>query len=249
MDLVLISAAEIAKCYGTNCTKRALHNHLDRDIRPNVRAIQDALARGDDPKDLTMIEGVRDGKIGKGQTTYHYISCTRCTFFLPSNAWSFLSLELVLIISTEIIKHYGSHCTKNGLELHFRRDLTPNVRLLKQAVANGQDAKDVALIEGVRTGTTGKGQTDHRFLLCILHVLFLSISLSYYVSLEIGIDPVAEMARCYDSQLKPGTLTQHFHRNIKPNAKLIQDALARGDNPMGVALVGNVREDGGGRKS
>ena len=153
----MISAAEIAKCYCTNCTKRALHNHFDRDIRPNVRAIQDTLARGDDPKDLTMIEGVRGSKIGKGQTTYHLISCTRCTVFLPSNAWSFLSLDLVLIICTEIVKHYGSHCTKNGLELHFRRDLTPNVRLLKQAVANGQDAKDVALIEGVRTGTTGKG--------------------------------------------------------------------------------------------
>ena len=74
MDLVLISTAEIAKCYGTNCTKLALNHHFNRDIRPNVKAIQDALARGDDPKDLTMIEGVRDGKNGKGQTTHRIIS-------------------------------------------------------------------------------------------------------------------------------------------------------------------------------
>ena len=57
---------------------------------------------------------------------------------------------------------------------------------------------------------------------------------------------MAEIARFYDTQLKPGTLKVHFSRNIKPNVKLIQDALARGDNPMAVALLGNVREDGGG---
>jgi hypothetical protein len=60
---------------------------------------------------------------------------------------------------------------------------------------------------------------------------------------------VAEIARYYDTQLKPGTLSKHFSRNITPNVKLIQDALARGDNPMGVALAWDVREDGGGRKS
>jgi hypothetical protein len=53
----------------------------------------------------------------------------------------------------------------------------------------------------------------------------------------------AEIARCFDPELKPGTLYQHFNRNIKPNVKLIQEALARGENPMGVTLVGNVRED------
>ena len=57
----------------------------------------------------------------------------------------------------------------------------------------------------------------------------------------------AEIARCYDPDLKPGTLYQHFNRNIKPNIKLIEDALARGENPMGVTLVGNVREDGSGK--
>jgi hypothetical protein len=61
---------------------------------------------------------------------------------------------------------------------------------------------------------------------------------------------VAEIARFYDTQLKPGTLQVHFSRNITPNVKLIQEAVARGDNPMGVALGGNVRGDGGGgRKS
>ena len=64
----------------------------------------------------------------------------------------------MLILFTEIVKYYGSHSTKSGLMNHFDRDLTPNVKLLRQAVANGQDAKNVILIEGVRPGKTGKGQ-------------------------------------------------------------------------------------------
>ena len=48
-----------------------------------------------------------------------------------------------------------------------------------------------------------------------------------------------------DSELKPGTLTQHFNRNINPNVKLIKDARAKGQNPMGITLVGNVKEGSG----
>jgi hypothetical protein len=57
----------------------------------------------------------------------------------------------------------------------------------------------------------------------------------------------AEIARCLDPELKPGTLNQHFNRNINPNVKLIKDALAKGKNPMGVTLVGNVKDGGGGK--
>jgi hypothetical protein len=115
---------------------------------------------------------------------------------------------LVLIIFTEIVKHYGSHCTKVGLESHFRRDLAPNIGLLKQAVANGQDAKEVVLIEGVRTGTTGNGQTDYYILLCPLHVFFLSISFSDYVALEIGIDPWQKLLGAMIRSLGP-TLSEY----------------------------------------
>jgi len=85
VDLILISAPEIAKCYGTNCTKSGLDNHFKRDIRPNSKAIRDALARGDDPKDLAMMENVRDGKIGKGQREHRVTSYTHCTFSLRRN--------------------------------------------------------------------------------------------------------------------------------------------------------------------
>jgi hypothetical protein len=75
-----------------------------------------------------------------------------------------------------------------------------------------------------------------------LHVFFMSTSSLLFIKILMT---AAEIAKRYDPELKPGTLTQHFNRNIKPNAKLTEDAFTRGENPMGVTLVGNVREDGG----
>ena len=42
---------------------------------------------------------------------------------------------------------------------------------------------------------------------------------------------VAEIVKYYDPELKRGTLVQHFHRNINPNVKLLNDAVTKGDNP------------------
>ncbi|KAH8782157.1 hypothetical protein BGZ57DRAFT_926143 [Hyaloscypha finlandica] len=165
-------ASEIAKCYGTNCTKSGLDNHFKRDIRPNSKAIRDALARGDDPKDLAMMENVRDGKIGK-----------------------------------EIVKFYGSRLTKPSLVNHLGRDISPNTKLLKEAVCRGEDPDSVILIEGVRSERAGK-----------------------------------EIAKCFDLELKSGALQKHFVRNITPNVKLVQEARARGENPVGVTLIENVRD-------
>lgn len=155
MDLLLISAAEIARCYGTNCTKFGLDTHFKRDIRPNVRGIQEALARGDDPKDLTMIENVRDGKIGKGQTTHPTLRTLHV--FLTSTLLSFLSLEQILMIVAEIVKFYGCHLTKKALQNYFNRDVNPNIKLLKDAVTQGTEPRDVVLIEGVRSDGAAKG--------------------------------------------------------------------------------------------
>jgi len=55
------------------------------------------------------------------------------------------------------------------------------------------------------------------------------------------IDAGLEIAKCFDVELNAGALKQHFNRNIKPNVKLIQEARARGENPIGVTMVENVR--------
>lgn len=172
-NLILISATEIAKCYGTNCTKFALDKHFKRNIRPNVEAIRNALDRGDDPKDLIMMQSVRDGKIGTGQMFCH-IASAQITRFPYVECIAFFSSGVdILMAVTEIVKFYGSHLTKYGLASHMNRDLTSNVKLLKDAVDKGTDPKDVVLVEGVRDGKSGKGQTDY-FIPFTLHILHIS---------------------------------------------------------------------------
>ncbi|KAK0130358.1 hypothetical protein ONS96_000880 [Cadophora gregata f. sp. sojae] len=56
----------------------------------------------------------------------------------------------------EIVSCYGSTTTNVALQTHFARDITPNVKLIQDIRAQGGDAKDVVLIEGVRHGNPGK---------------------------------------------------------------------------------------------
>jgi hypothetical protein len=58
--------------------------------------------------------------------------------------------------STDVAKAYGSDCTKTGLQAHWIRDITPNVKLIREALDRGGDTKAVILIEGVRNGKPGK---------------------------------------------------------------------------------------------
>jgi hypothetical protein len=67
LEPVLIICTEIALCYGSHATKIGLQTHLARDVNPNVRAISEARKRGSDAKDVILVEGVRNGKPGKGQ--------------------------------------------------------------------------------------------------------------------------------------------------------------------------------------
>lgn len=59
---------------------------------------------------------------------------------------------------TEIVRYYGSDCTTSALQNNYARNLAPNIKALKQAVDNGQDPKEVVLMEGVRSAGGGKRQ-------------------------------------------------------------------------------------------
>jgi len=78
------------------------------------------------------------------------------------------------MIITEVVKFYGCHLTKSGLHNHWFRDVYPNIKLLKDAVAQGVEPRDVVLLEGVRPGKAGKGQTYYSLASYTLHVFFLS---------------------------------------------------------------------------
>lgn len=73
----------------------------------------------------------------------------------------------------EIVRLYGSDCTKKAFLNHYNRNLLPNIKSLKQAADDGRDPKDVIMVEGARTAGTGKRQrlsllfpTHYAFLFC-----------------------------------------------------------------------------------
>jgi hypothetical protein len=105
-----------------------------------------------------------------------------------------LSLGLLLMIATEIVKFHGSRLTKPSLMHHLGRDISPNTKLLKEAVGRGEDPDSVILIEGVRSDRAGKGQTIHHNPLCTLHVSFLTFTLALR-HLRIRVD--AAFRNCY----------------------------------------------------
>jgi hypothetical protein len=52
-----------------------------------------------------------------------------------------------------------------------------------------------------------------------------------------------ETAKCFGGGLKGNALFMHFSRHIKPGAKLILDALARGEDPLETVTVDGVTRD------
>jgi len=61
-----MTSAEIVKFYGCHLTKAGLKSHWFKDVYPNVKLLQDAVAQGVEPRDVVLLEGVTTGKSGKG---------------------------------------------------------------------------------------------------------------------------------------------------------------------------------------
>jgi hypothetical protein len=58
---------------------------------------------------------------------------------------------------------------------------------------------------------------------------------------------VTATAKCFGDGLKASALSMHFVRNIRPNAQLILDALARGEDPAKTVPVGSEGKAGKGQ--
>ena len=89
--------------------------------------------------------------------------------------------------TTEITKAYGTNCTKSGLVTHFQRDIIPNVNLIRDALAHGDDPKDLALIEGGSNWQEGHWSATSMLSTTHLHVFFMS-KLSEYSGIELHVD-------------------------------------------------------------
>jgi hypothetical protein len=82
----LISRAEIARCFGSDATTSAIQNMWHRQVRPAVKAINDTLKTGGDPKDIGpfWLEG-RSG-------TWMMFDLSITQFFLPAEESGFIFL-------------------------------------------------------------------------------------------------------------------------------------------------------------
>ncbi|TVY62724.1 hypothetical protein LSUE1_G006157 [Lachnellula suecica] len=215
---------EIALCYGSHASKIGLQTHFQRDIAPNVKAISEARKRGDDAKNIVLVEGVRNGKPGKEIVHYFGSGTTKSglTQYIARN----INPNVKTLTETrqrgedpkgailvenvrdgkpgkEIAKHFGSHTTPRGVEAHFSRNIKPNAKPLAEALERGADPKNVIMVDGVRNGRPGK-----------------------------------EIAKCYDSDLKPHTLYCHMKTHFMPMVELVKQARGNGDNPLGITIPG-----------
>ncbi|CZR56747.1 uncharacterized protein PAC_06636 [Phialocephala subalpina] len=252
---------EVVACFGSGVTKTGLQHYFTRNIHPNVKLIQAARESKEDPKDLILVENVRDGKPGKGQQAE--------------------SSPIKHI--TQTVKFYGSECTQSALLNHMKRDITPNVRALKQAVENQQDPKEVVLMENVRTAGAGKRRLIVLFyfehiapfppvtLSCcssavaIRHVFNRTIKPDVKLILDTlaakgnpekvmlvslqklaGSDGSSEIARCYGAPTKGKDVRNFYDRTIKHDVQLILKTLEGGGNPLDVELAYCSKQKGGG---
>ncbi|KAG4439123.1 hypothetical protein IFR05_005410 [Cadophora sp. M221] len=279
---------EIARCFGTDATPKAVNHVFSRRVRPAVKMINDALKSGGDPKDLAQ-----EIVACYGSTTTKTGLQTHIARDITPNVKLIQDIrrqggdakDVVLIEGVragnprkEIVRFYGSHCTKSALQNHFNRDLNPNVKILKGMVKQGLDPKDAVLIEGVRPGNPGKSQT---FIDALSEVArcygqsvngkairnFFDRTVKHDVkavldTLKAGGDPedlqlsgivklgggTKETAKCFGDGLKGHALSMHFQRNIKPASKLILEAIARGEDPAKTVPVGAEAKGSGAKE-
>jgi hypothetical protein len=56
--------------------------------------------------------------------------------------------------------------------------------------------------------------------------------------MDLLVNNLAEIGKCYGGGLKGTTLQVHMSRSIRPNANLILAALARGEDPLDTVPIG-----------
>lgn len=115
------------------------------------------------------------------------------------------------------------------------RDINPNVKLLKEAADRNEDPKDVVLMENCRGKGSGKGTAASSFSKHVtrFHSVFqASWSLGRILIFAI------EVARCFGESCTKKAIEHRLANQIKPNVKLILQALQEGHNPEEIPLIG-----------
>lgn len=147
----------------------------------NIKALKGAVAECVDPKTVVLMEGYRPGSTAKRQKLHHVPLLSTLHDFLLSHHSETCTILWSTSIdqSPEILKFLGPSATRVALQHHFRRDITPNVKSLKDAVAHGQNPELVAMMENVRDGKPGKGKSHSDQLLHMTRFQFVNTHITY----------------------------------------------------------------------
>ncbi|CAL3970304.1 unnamed protein product [Diplocarpon coronariae] len=247
------SGSGISCCFGSDASISAISHAINSQIRPATKMIKDCLAKGGDPKDLTL------GSLWGVQKVTPVLKKLKAS--VASGGPKDLAVDqLWFSEKNDIANRFGSHCTKSGLAAHFTRDIKPNATRLQAAFEQGVDPKEITLFENVRDGKSGKevarcygksvnGKAIRNFyhrtvkndVKLVLDTLAVGgdpeeVQLSGIVKIAGGkYDSIdrgpTETAKCFGDGLKGHALSMHFTRNIRPASKLILGALTRGEDP------------------
>jgi hypothetical protein len=126
------------------------------------------------------------------------------------------------MISLEIVRCFGTHCTKGGLQTHFVRDINPNARAIVDHLRQGGDPKDLVMRVDVRSNKLGNG-TASCLCPCLQYhehnVLSFSVIFKHQVFTQ-----------------RRAALRSYFHHGITHNIQALRN-VANGDDPTNVVIT------------
>jgi hypothetical protein len=77
----LLIIAVITNYYGSDASTSGIFHRYERDIKPNVKLLKETFDNGKDPKDVVLVEAVRDGKVRKTSGTYSIVLLSAYAYF------------------------------------------------------------------------------------------------------------------------------------------------------------------------
>ena len=144
---MLIYFAVLSKNMGSDCTPSALDNRF-RSIKKDAKAINSAVAKGIDV--LTLHIGVDGPKCRLKllfSSTLHtacfriFKHITRYPAFASLNTFLYQDLPswAAFLIVAEMAKYFMEGMKPHAMRMHFFRNINPSVKLVREAVDNGED--------------------------------------------------------------------------------------------------------------
>jgi hypothetical protein len=152
--------SEIAMCFDLELKSRALQKHFLRNITPNVKLVQEALARGENPVGVTLLESVRDGKPGKRQASFNPPPSIMQVFLLLGGLSMSAVSEAAIDIPAEIARCFGKSATAKSIMNIFDRTVRPDVKLILETLKAGGDPEKITLAGIAKISGGSKGQAS-----------------------------------------------------------------------------------------